>query len=170
MSTDDPVEAGEPADRGEGLRWAIGRIAGIDPAMVDADEAARRLSLPDWTARRADLRERWSGDGLYPMTAFEMAGAVARDANEGECETCAHHDMDHIDRRGLLNLVSALLDQIAALDARPAPEAGNLRAALEGLIEAVENYSPRFDDDPTQDERLERATERARAALRESES
>lgn len=63
-----------------------------------------------WAAKRAALPERWSGNGLAPMTAFEMAAAVYRDSQWVGPATLA--SIDAYDRRGLLNLVAVLLDRL----------------------------------------------------------
>lgn len=120
--------AGVTSEAGD-LAEAIGRAAGIDPAMVDVDEAARRLSR-GWDERRAALADRWPGPD--PMTRFEMFGAVNRDAAWGLREFAPESGVipDDLsaaayDRRGLLNVVASLLDRLAATPiSSEAPSAG----------------------------------------------
>jgi hypothetical protein len=101
---------------------------GIGSSQIKRDSLTQEM-----TAKRAALRERWSGNGLSPMTAFEMAGAVYRDsradAMSPDCDCCPDCPREvgrdgqvaAYDRRGLLNLVAALLDRLPAPALSPEP-------------------------------------------------
>lgn len=90
------IRALRAALAGEGLRHA---------------EPSRTLG--NWAEKRQAIAARWTGPGKEPMTAFEMAAAVERD------RLWTHTDLEPdemaaYDRRGLLNVVAALLDERGA--------------------------------------------------------
>ena len=92
----------------------------------------------EWRLRRAELVERWTGKGLTPMTAFEMVGAVERDAYNTILDSDDGRAADY-DRRNLLNLASHLLDALDAATQR-AEKAEAARKVLRRLIWA--SWSP----------------------------
>lgn len=111
MSNLDDPDYHDHAARGECEEHGKPIAEGHDhhPALPD-------WAATDWPAKRAALADRWTGKGLYPMTEFEMAGAVHRDKQRTDFdERLGDRPEDALaiadyDRRGLLNLVAALLD------------------------------------------------------------
>jgi hypothetical protein len=97
------------------------------------------MSGETWAEKRAELEVRWSGKGLSPMTGFEMAGAVRRDA---EPDSDNIDNVDAYDRRNLLNLVSVLLDARLAAEQERDRAVKELRESLGLYARALEVEHP----------------------------
>ena len=90
---------------------------------------------PDWSARRRSIADRWPQDGM-PMTRFEMTSAIEWDAIATNPKKDAYH------RRGLLNAVAFLMDE---LDAAREAAATSAREEPTGLREALGLMAARWE-------------------------